>query len=116
MSVHDYLQAKEAFIELNKNSSLPPSVADEVKLQLIQADIGLKNYGQARAQIEGLLKTPLFPFMYFRTKMLLARLELAEHHIDKAAQILKEQEDVCPIKDWPSDDRILYATIELLRN
>lgn len=115
MNQKDYKTAKESFLLLSKQPDLPPTISEETELQLVEAEIGLGNYSVAQGLINNLLSRPLFPFMGFRVKMLEARLAFAQHQIDKAMRIFKEQESVCPLKDWPLEYRILYATIELLK-
>lgn len=115
LEAHEYGLAKETFLILLREPSLAATVIEEAHLGIIQADIRLGNYPLARARIHELLKKPLMPFVGFKTHILLATLEFEEHHIDEAARILKEQEAVCPLKDWPLEYRLLYVTIELLR-
>jgi hypothetical protein len=115
MGKKEFAHSKKAFTELLKEPNLPTTTSEEAHIQIIRADIALQNYGAARTHIEQLLQQKLLPFMFFRTKMELASLELAEHHLEAARRILKEQEEVCPLKDWPLENRLLYVTIQLLK-
>ncbi|MEI6532081.1 MAG: hypothetical protein WCN87_04605 [Chlamydiota bacterium] len=115
MSCKDYTRAKKVFLELLENHKAPTNIVEEVELQIIEAEIGLCNYQIARIRIKALLNRPNLPFLHFRSKMLLAQLEFDERHIQEAARLLKEQETICPLKDWPLQYKVLYATIELLK-
>lgn len=114
MAKKDYVNAKSAFIDLLKEPDLPLTTGEEAHLQIIKADIALHNFGPARLHIQELLKQNLMPFMLFRTKMELASLEFAEKNVKQAAVVLKELEQICPIEDWPWENRVLYVTIKLL--
>ncbi len=115
MNCKDYISAKKAFLELLQNYKAPANIQEEAELQIIEAEISLHNYQTARVRIKALLNRPELPFLHFRSKMLLSQLEFNEHHIQEAARILKEQETICALKDWPLQYKILYATIELLK-
>lgn len=113
-SKKDFIKAKSSFIELLKEPDLPLTTCEEAHLQIIKADIALQNFGPARLHIQELLKQDLMPFMLFRTKIELASLEFAEKNLKQAASVLKELEKICPLEDWPLENRVLYVTIKLL--